>query len=65
MAVVGREPGDGEATSTHVGPGQKVAQGSQQTATGDAQEQVAWYFPQHGQTTADNGGTPVGACTGP
>lgn len=66
----------GTGTSTYVAPDQTVAQGSQQTATvvaydlgtcngGRAYQQVTWYFPQHGQTTADNGGTPVGACTGP
>jgi len=63
-------------TSTYVAPDQTVAQGSQQTATvvaydlgtcngGRAYQQVTWYFLQHGQTAADNGGTPVGACTGP
>ena len=66
----------GTGTSTYVGPGQTVAQGSQQTATVDAYDlgtcngapayqQVAWYLPQHGQTPADNGGTPISACSGP
>jgi hypothetical protein len=30
-----------------------------------AYQQVTWYFPQHGQTPADNGGTPINACSGP
>jgi hypothetical protein len=66
----------GTGTSTYVGPGQTVAQGSQQTATVDAYDlgtcngapayqQVTWFFPQHGQTPADNGGTPINACSGP
>jgi hypothetical protein len=66
----------GTGTSTYVGPGQTVAQGAQETATvvaydlgtcngSPAYRQVTWYFPQHGQTPADNGGTPINACTGP
>jgi hypothetical protein len=66
----------GYGTSTYVAPGQSVAQGTQETATvlayslGTCQgvpayQQVVWYFPQHGQTPADNGGTPIQACTGP
>jgi hypothetical protein len=66
----------GTGTSTYVGPGQTVAQGSQQTATVDAfdlgtcngapaYQQVTWYFPQHDQTRADSGGTPINACSGP
>ena len=66
----------GTGTSTYVGPGQTAAQGAQETATvvaydlgtcngSPAYRQVTWYFPQHGQTPADNGGTPINACTGP
>ena len=66
----------GTGTSTYVGPGQTVAQGASETATvvafdlgpckgSPAYQQVTWYFPQHGQTPADNGGTPINACTGP
>jgi hypothetical protein len=66
----------GTGTSTYVGPGQTVAQGTGQTATVvaydpgtcngvPAYQQVVWYYPQHGQTPADNGGSPINACTGP
>ncbi len=66
----------GTGTSTYVGPGQTVAQGTRQTATVvaddpgtcngvPAYQQVVWYYPQHGQTPADNGGSPINACTGP
>ncbi len=66
----------GTGTSTYVGPGQTVAQGTQETATvvafdlgtclgAYAYQQVSWYFPQQGQTPADNGSTPINACTGP
>jgi len=66
----------GTGTSTYVASGQTVAEGSPQTATvvaydlgrcdgRRAYQQVTWYFPQHGQTPADNGGTPINACTGP
>ncbi len=66
----------GTGTSTYVGPGQTVAQGTPETATvvafdlgtcmsAPAYQQVTWYFPQHGQTPADNGGSPINACTGP
>jgi len=66
----------GTGTSTYVAPGQTVAQGTQETATvvasglgtckgAPAYQQVVWYFPQHGQTAADNGGSPIQACTGP
>ena len=66
----------GTGTSTYVAPGQSVAQGTQETATvvasglgtckgAPAYQQVVWYFPQNGQTPADNGGTPIQACTGP
>ena len=66
----------GTGTSTYVGPGQTVAQGTQETATvvafdlgtcggAPAYQQVSWYFPQQGQTPADNGSTPIDACTGP
>ncbi len=66
----------GTGTSTYVGPGQTVAQGAQETATvvafdlgtcggAPAYQQVSWYFPQQGQTPADNGSTPINACTGP
>jgi hypothetical protein len=66
----------GSGTSTYVAPGQSVAQGTQETATvvasglgtckgAPAYQQVVWYFPQHGQTPADNGGSPIQACTGP
>lgn len=66
----------GSGTSTYVAPGQSVAQGTQETATVvayglgtckgvPAYQQVVWYFPQHGQTPADNGGSPIEACSGP
>lgn len=66
----------GTGTSTYVAPGQSVAQGTQETATvvasglgtckgAPAYQQVVWYFPQNGQTPADNGGTPIQACSGP
>jgi hypothetical protein len=66
----------GTGTSTYVAPGQTVAQGTQETATvvasglgtckgAPAYQQVVWYFPQHGQTPADNGGSPIQACAGP
>ncbi len=66
----------GSGTSTYVGPGQTVAQGTQEIATvvafdlgtclgAPAYQQVSWYFPQQGQTPADNGSTPINACTGP
>jgi hypothetical protein len=66
----------GSGTSTYVAPGQTTAQGTQQTATvvasglgtckgAPAYQQVVWYFPQDGQTPADNGGSPIQACTGP
>jgi hypothetical protein len=66
----------GTGTSTYVAPGQSVAQGTQETATvvayglgtckgASAYQEVVWYFPQHGQTPADNGGSPIQACTGP
>jgi hypothetical protein len=66
----------GSGTSTYVAPGQSVAQGTEQTATvvasglgtckgAPAYEQVVWYFPQDGQTPADNGGSPIQACSGP
>ena len=66
----------GTGTSTYVAPGQTVAQGTLATATvvafglgncrgAAAYQQVTWYFPQHGQTPSDNGGSPVNACTGP
>ena len=66
----------GTGTSTYVAPGKTVAQGVQATATvvaydlgtcggAPAYQQVSWYFPEYGQTPADNGSTPVNACTGP
>jgi hypothetical protein len=66
----------GTGTGTYVAPGQSVAQGTQETATvvasglgtckgAPAYQQVVWYFPQNGQTPADNGGTPIQACSGP
>ncbi len=66
----------GTGTSTYVDPGRTVAEGTQETATvvafdlgschgAPAYQQVTWYFPQHGQTPADNGGSPIDACTGP
>jgi hypothetical protein len=66
----------GTGTGTYVAPGQTVAQGTPETATvvayglgtckgAPAYQQVVWYFPQHGQTPADNGGSPIQACSGP
>jgi hypothetical protein len=66
----------GTGTSTYVAPGQTVAQGTQEAATvvayglgtckgAPAYQQVVWYFAQHGQTPADNGGSPIQACAGP
>jgi hypothetical protein len=66
----------GTGTSTYVAPGQSVAQGTQESATvvasglgtckgAPAYQQVVWYFPQNGQAPADNGGTPIQACSGP
>jgi hypothetical protein len=66
----------GSGTSTYVGPGQTVAQGTDEAATvvaydlgtcggSPAYQQVTWYFPEQGQTPADNGSTPIDACTGP
>jgi hypothetical protein len=66
----------GTGTSTYVGPGQTVAQGTNEAATvvaydlgtcggAPAYQQVTWYFPEQGQTPSDNGSTPINACTGP
>jgi hypothetical protein len=66
----------GTGTSTYVAPGQTVAQGTQESATvvasslgtckgGPAYQQVVWYFPEQGQTPADNGFSPIQACAGP
>ena len=66
----------GTGTSGYVTPSQTVAQGREEPATvvaydlgscrgAPAYQQVTWYFPQHGQTPADNGGSPINACTGP
>ena len=66
----------GAGTGTYVAPGQSVAEGTHATAPvvayglglcrgSLAYQQVVWYFPQHGQTPADNGGSPIQACTGP
>ena len=72
----GGDRATGSGTSTYVAPGQSVAQGTQETATvvayglgtckgASAYQQVVWYFPQHHQTAADNGESPIEACAGP